>query len=479
MGVFGLATWVDWVKWSITSCHQELPTLPPAEAIDLIHQAASHTPASIPLLVKGLCDPRPEVAKAAQQELQRLQHQWENLGWHQVSESLLLLAESLADQREYFPIHSRQTVRQLAEWLLAWRPPEWSAKRLQMISACEKVLAYLEQRGGGAEGAPQTPSGHSWRQPSAPKNLRPDTYPIWREVLNPMEGFQWAGGGLPIEGGGTEDISFLSRQVSGPQAQGSFQPKPSILSSQPLALLKIREPIEADVFPPFGAVGIASEGGLSEAASRAWLNQPVRLGELAAGEKHSSENPSEPLRHPPAPQAQVTALGEQANGLTHHRASEPKNPGGNRSENNQPDVWQGHGAEAEHVLRKKEVGELLEQLAAASGEEQKIVQAELTRRGFGQVSVRLAQQLLDPDPQRRLDLVRRLPSMSGVEAVAWLFWLSQDADPEVRAAAMALLATTKDPAILRELERRVGGRLEPPFRRQTEQLRSFGQPTPR
>jgi len=64
--------------------------------------------------------------------------------------------------------------------------------------------------------------------------------------------------------------------------------------------------------------------------------------------------------------------------------------------------------------------------------------------------------LIDPDANVRLQLIQSLPQMSGIDSRPWMLWLSRDQDPQVRKAAVAVIATSADPALLqrvRELER--------------------------
>jgi len=81
---------------------------------------------------------------------------------------------------------------------------------------------------------------------------------------------------------------------------------------------------------------------------------------------------------------------------------------------------------------------------------------ELNRRGFQSKHFQLAELLVNPDPDVRLRLVQSLPQMSGIDSRRWLLWLSRDQDPAVRKAAIAVIATSADPALqerVRELER--------------------------
>jgi hypothetical protein len=76
---------------------------------------------------------------------------------------------------------------------------------------------------------------------------------------------------------------------------------------------------------------------------------------------------------------------------------------------------------------------------------------ELMRRGYTAIRLKVARQLTNPDPQVRRELAELLPQMSGLDARPWLLWLSEDADPGVRRAAAAILATSTDPKLLARL----------------------------
>jgi len=554
IGIACLVIWIDWTKWTISRLIPQLPTLPPEEAIDLLHQLVPHTPASIPLLVQGLCDPRPAVAQAAQKELQNLQQQWENQAWHQVSQPLSCLAQTLAEQKERIPPHSRPIAQQLAEWILAWRPPEGSPERVQMIAACENLLVYLAQSGGPARQSGATESGRFPQQQGFSEEAPSGGTPVgmetsvgsspWRELVHPLEGFRFPGGGLPVAGFSSEGLPTSPGSGSDNlEAQGSASPifsfsfpksspssppessspdfstpesstsKSSLPESSPSeSVLRIREPMEAGGFPPVAGKlsGVGIPEGSAGADGNPRLNQAVRLPQRGSA-KNSPEGISGPSprlptypdatgpsRQHPTPKAEQTgslegpakvSLGtvgslEQKTGRSPQSTKAGGAPGPGDPEpksGRSPGVGFGgpaRRAEKSDPLHHKEVGELLELLASGTsgtGEDVKQVQAELARRGFGHVSRQLAQQLTHPNPQMRLDLVRRLPSMAGVEPTVWLFWLCRDPDAQVRSAAMGLLATTKDPAILEQLEKLLAAQPDEPLRQQTQRLRTMGQ----
>ena len=97
-------------------------------------------------------------------------------------------------------------------------------------------------------------------------------------------------------------------------------------------------------------------------------------------------------------------------------------------------------------------------------------EAELIGRGFTEAQIELARKLYDPDAAVRKKLVRELPGLQGVDTVPWLLELCRDAQSEVRLAAIALLATSSDPAVLDEVERIAGRDDDSGIRRIAERI---------
>jgi HEAT repeat protein len=96
--------------------------------------------------------------------------------------------------------------------------------------------------------------------------------------------------------------------------------------------------------------------------------------------------------------------------------------------------------------------------------------AELVRRGFSEVHLKLAQQLFDPDPEVRKQLARTLPQLQSIDAGPWLLRLTQDEDAEVRLAALTLLATTGDPTMLSRVQEIARQDRDPAVQRTIERL---------
>lgn len=90
--------------------------------------------------------------------------------------------------------------------------------------------------------------------------------------------------------------------------------------------------------------------------------------------------------------------------------------------------------------------------------------AQLTRRGFTTRQIEVGRHLTSPDAHERHQWVEALPGIRGVEAKAWLLHLSRDQSLAVRRAAMTLLATNRDPAVLRRMAEMAAQESDPELR---------------
>lgn len=80
---------------------------------------------------------------------------------------------------------------------------------------------------------------------------------------------------------------------------------------------------------------------------------------------------------------------------------------------------------------------------------------ELKKRGFDEPHLLLAARLADPDIRVRLALLNELAHHPGDDPRQWLFWLSEDAEPQVRREAISILGTMDDPQVTQFLHQRL------------------------
>lgn len=86
------------------------------------------------------------------------------------------------------------------------------------------------------------------------------------------------------------------------------------------------------------------------------------------------------------------------------------------------------------------------------GLESLAAEEELKRRGFDPLRLSIARRVYHPDYHVRLQLIRDLPGIPGIDATDWLIALASDEREEVRLAAITLLATLNNPSVLAQVE---------------------------
>ncbi len=104
------------------------------------------------------------------------------------------------------------------------------------------------------------------------------------------------------------------------------------------------------------------------------------------------------------------------------------------------------------MLAAKDALDLLQELNDNNETKATQAEAELIRRGFTAAQLAVVGRLFDPNPAIRKELVRQLPNLEDINTVPWLLRLARDQDVEVRLAAITVLATSSDPAVLDQLE---------------------------
>jgi len=119
---------------------------------------------------------------------------------------------------------------------------------------------------------------------------------------------------------------------------------------------------------------------------------------------------------------------------------------------------------------EQKTAELMRQLHGTDVSAASVARTELLRRGFKKKHFELARRLFDPDPRVRRDLTQLLPTVQGIDAIAWLLQLCRDESAEVRLAAIGVIATTGDPALAAEVERMARRDPDPRVRQQADRI---------
>lgn len=99
--------------------------------------------------------------------------------------------------------------------------------------------------------------------------------------------------------------------------------------------------------------------------------------------------------------------------------------------------------------------------------------AELVARGFSARQIDVGKHLLSPDAAERLQWAEALPGIRGIDARYWLLRLSHDTNIQVRRAAIGLLATDRDPEVVRRLRQLTVDETDPDLRDQAARALDF------
>ncbi len=416
MAIVAAAVWLGQERILAWHWRARLASVPDEQAATLLAQIGELDETGIPILVEALGSRREAVASGARRVLADKRERWENLPWHEASPRLAILAESLAQHASGYSPAAQRDAEQLALWVLRWRASEATDQRLRTVTACEKVLEIVA--------AGQAPPSESEPAPPTKAAQGPADVAIY-------PGSRGKGPGMPLaRDPGARDFAPLT---------GGALPIEAA-SSGPYAANRAQGPAAAD----------------------------GNAGPQGSGETVAAPPAATPGHAPPAtPKANAPATLSTARGAG---ASRPARPGSSPAEDSVARGPQPTGDGPED-LKQVDTLDLMKRLQTAGGDNLARTRAELAARGFSEVHQELAKRLLDPAPGVRLDLARRLPGLGSVDAEPWLLWLCEDKDAEVRAAAMGLLATTGDPALVRRVQRMAEGDADPRIRRQAEQIR--------
>ena len=391
----------------------------PEERVDVLLEGIARLgEPGIPVLVEALGSKRQSVAGGARRVLAKEMERWGSLRAKDYSPRRAILAEAWADQVDQFDPGARADAADLAARILSlWTLDETVVDPAEVIACCEKVLRtpnpqrpLLARRPSASDPADRDGAGGPLLQAANP--LRAGVHPADRQL-----------------GIGQETASAL---------ESSSSPPPDSLPPRDRGVILRPIPI-----------------------------QPERL---------EGEEPTRSVLHPLRPPSPPDGAGA----IPEH----PAEPSGEAELSDVPRLrtlrFLSDGIEEAVDLRggrfdsmdaaALDTVELMRRLQAGDNGTVERARAELARRGFTEVHLGLARQLFDPDPAVRARLGRVLLALPNVDAVPWLAELSRDEDPEVRLAAITLMATTGDPALLKAVEKTAREDPDPRVQEQAERM---------
>jgi hypothetical protein len=93
---------------------------------------------------------------------------------------------------------------------------------------------------------------------------------------------------------------------------------------------------------------------------------------------------------------------------------------------------------------------LLQRWLATDKSAQAPLELELTRRGLGRPNAEILRVLLSDRVEDRIRLVQGIMTSPGINTAAWLQLFTEDADADVRLAAITLMSTSNNPALMEQ-----------------------------
>jgi hypothetical protein len=404
-----------------------LATVPDDRAGTLVEGVARLGEPGIPVLVEALGSERESVAQAGRRVLWDEMRRWEGLRARDYSPKLAILAKALADRvGEFGPAARVEAAAMASQILRLWTLDDRAIDPTQVIASCERVL-----RKTGPPGA--LLAGQSNVE-------RPDQVAREHLVLDP-----WVHSRPGLRPPG--DLSALT---GGPIGANGAPPGGGI----PIEELEARSPTDGS-----GPLRLA-EGPPPEP------RQLIGRGEFRPLRQHAfrrseGNDLAENAERDAAP-AREEGLADLPPGRALDYLSQESAPANGGQDGQSPPSR----------LAGLDTVDLMRRLQSPEHQAVEEALAELARRGFTETHLALARQMFDPDPKVRARLARAVLQTPGVDAAPWLLQLSQDEDPDVRLAAIGLMATTGDPSLWDAVEAAARQDTDPRVQRQAEQIAS-------
>ena len=410
--LIGLASvaYVRHLSWLADGLVGQIESMSPEDATAALRRTAELDERGLPVLVAALGSRSEDVVRATRQVILEQIDRWELLSADETRDRLTRLAELLAERVEGYDDRGRRAAAAIASRILRWPAHTTASRRETLVAACAKVL-----RASG--------------QDVLPRSRIAVTNPTPERIRAAQETHSAARRAEPLE-------AELSLDALAPLPGGGL-------------------PLDATVAARANARASIGPGG---ATSTAGEFQAAR----SSTEGEGRENPSVPGGLPPVPSQIGESVGNQvggsANPLVQFRRddappqeSQPSSPDEGRS-----------GYEAFDLMRMLRDPDA-SIVAWAEGQ--------LRTLGFDEAHIELARRLTDPAARVRRAWASRLPGMQGIDAQAWLLWLVEDADAEVRLTAITFLATSSaDQKVLEQIASIARRDRDERVRRQAERI---------
>ncbi len=397
LGMLAAAWYLQQPRQIVARCQSELDSAPDDQVEAAMRRFAELGDAGLQALVESLASKRQTVQEVARRVLADEVDRWQLLPQDAVESRLTALAQDLAASAPHMDRTNRRVAADFATRLILW-PRADESQSCPWLAECEAVLAtaVAQKRDAGLAAHGSTNSGQidqaSYLQSESGSPAIGSEGMLTDEVHLP-------GGSLPLE------------PSPMPEPGGFVEPQ----VGRPVAVLRTREPGRFHLAPNAHSLdgndndddGQDSDGNSLPGGA----NRPGRLPSAGRGLR--------PI---------TTALQSQCRSLD------------------------APGPDDTATWEKLQTRDVMRRLHHADPQIVLAARVELQRRGISGELVDLARRATDPDPKMRQQFAEALPSMSGIDAKPWLIQLSNDDNPQVRASAVTLMATSGDMEMQRRLE---------------------------
>ncbi len=430
----GAIAWVGWPWLSMANWRSTLASAGQSEMQTLLATAAGSGRKGIPYLTEALTSSRPEVAQRAATFLRQQMRRWQQMAPEQAAQNRAELAEALAQRVARLSPEQLRFCADVATEILAHPIDARAASPLRVTAACEKVIRFA-QREGVHLGTSAQPLRGPWDHPLDMGSLESSAKAGDRVQGNvPVA--------LAAELSGRLDLSADLDEVAGlANNRSEHSPTDRPLHTPTVSALT-------------GRTGASEWAEAPSARKYASSVVAPNLRKRLSGSNRTSGFGQAGSNTAFSPVVQDARSRPGLAGRLSGTAGEATAP-----ETDSPDRAADGVSDADPATLDTRT--LMHLLGNADGDRTERIADELRQRGFSEVELQLARQLVDPDPSVRLGLCRRLLSVEGIDPVPWLLELAHDREASVRLTALGLLATTGDPALVHEVRQLAAGDPDP------------------
>ena len=417
-----------WGLWEIRLIHDlegQLAQVPPDQACLILEEFSEMGANGAPALVRALAHPDDTISSHAYRLLWRKLHSRETQATSE--QEALVIAEELHRTSPFIPASRQEHLAALLDQLLKWE--DGGKNGFKIVKLSESLLGrkLVDNRPVAEEGkaAPGPNTAESANGATVLRNSPPTMLQISGDPLPLRE----TGPNAEATASAVSPITEgMNTDHSSPAVVDSWQVSTSDLAAWrevfggPLAQLAIYE----------------KEVSTSEGTSRSF--GPGSMATYLAPQG-TQDGGWKSVTREITPDRNETSAGPTLDESSSRPSSGKPSDQPPRSISNRPDT-----TSAEKGATWATLAPLFAQLSGSPAEADRALQT-LISLGITRPTIEVGRMAFHPDSARRRQAIHLLWNLPGVDPLPFLLGLAQDSDPIVRREALAVLATTTNPAI--------------------------------